>query len=193
MIESARFNMDNLPDTWEGREFIECRFERCDFTGRSLSKAQFIECTFAECNLSNTKLTGTSFQKCGFISCKLLGVDFSPCSKFLLGFKFEDCMLDMAVLTDLPLKSTQFTGCSLKETDFSRADLSESVFKNCELTRAVFDRTDLKKADFRSARNYLIDPSKNNIRKAKFTWPGVMGLLWGFEIILSGSDEMTGG
>lgn len=65
----------------------------------------------------------------------------------------------------------------LQEVDFSEADLTAAIFENCDLQGATFDKTILERADFRTARNYSIDPEANSIRKAKFTLEGVTGLL----------------
>jgi uncharacterized protein YjbI with pentapeptide repeats len=80
------------------------------------------------------------------------------------------------------LKKTHFKNVSLKEVDFTEADLTEVVFEHCELLGAIFDDTNLEKADFRSAYHYTIDPLKNKIKKAKFSWPALAGLLDRFDI-----------
>jgi uncharacterized protein YjbI with pentapeptide repeats len=82
----------------------------------------------------------------------------------------------------LKLKNTRFKKCSLQEVDFAGADLTNSAFDGCDLTRTIFDQTILEKADFRTAGNYSIDPTKNRMKKAKFSLPGVLGLLSKFNI-----------
>jgi uncharacterized protein YjbI with pentapeptide repeats len=191
VAESVRFDETSCPRSLEGREFVQCGFDGIDFTQRALSHARFTGCRFTGCNFSNVKFGGTSFQDCVLTGCKLLGADLSLCDRFLLGIGFEDCVLDMADLTRLPLKATRFKGSTLKDTDCSESDLSGSVFSDCDLLRTVFNRTDLRKSDFRTARNYLIDPTKNQVRKARFAWPGIMGLLWGFDIVLEGSNDKS--
>lgn len=80
------------------------------------------------------------------------------------------------------MKKTSFIDCSMKETDLAEADLSGSLFKNCDLLHANFMHTMLEKADFRSAINYAIDPEQNKIKKAKFSYVGVVGLLSKYDI-----------
>jgi uncharacterized protein YjbI with pentapeptide repeats len=72
--------------------------------------------------------------------------------------------------------------CSLKEVDLTEADLTEVKFLDCELLDALFDRSNLEKADFSSARHYRIDPTVNNIKKAKFSLDGLPGLLTAYNI-----------
>jgi uncharacterized protein YjbI with pentapeptide repeats len=80
------------------------------------------------------------------------------------------------------MKKASFVDCSLKEVDFAEVDLSMATFSNCDLLNASFMRTILEKADFRTARNYSFDPELNKIKKAKFSHPGVAGLLTKYNI-----------
>jgi uncharacterized protein YjbI with pentapeptide repeats len=63
--------------------------------------------------------------------------------------------------------------------------LSQATFNNCDLSRAVFEHSNLEKADLRNAHGYIIDPSINRIKKAKFSMTGVMGLLVKYDIEVS--------
>jgi uncharacterized protein YjbI with pentapeptide repeats len=72
----------------------------------------------------------------------------------------------------------------VREADFSSADLTASGFLNCDLSRSVFHQSILEKVDFRSANNYSVDPELNRIKKAKFSLPGVSGLLDKYQIII---------
>jgi uncharacterized protein YjbI with pentapeptide repeats len=65
----------------------------------------------------------------------------------------------------------------LHEIDFTETNLSVAVFDHCDLSGSIFDGTKLEKADLRSAYNYSIDPERNRLKKAKFSWPGLTGLL----------------
>jgi hypothetical protein len=48
---------------------------------------------------------------------------------------------------------------------------------DCDLSGAVFEETDLTGADLRSARNFLIDPTRNRIKGAHFDLHGLPGPL----------------
>ena len=72
----------------------------------------------------------------------------------------------------------------MKEVDFTEADLTESVLDGCDLTGAIFDATNLEKADLRTALHYSIDPQQNRIKKAKFSWPALTGLLDRYQIVI---------
>jgi uncharacterized protein YjbI with pentapeptide repeats len=81
-------------------------------------------------------------------------------------------------------ENCNFVDCALQEVDFTEADLSGRSFDNCDLTDAIFDNCNLEKSDFRAAYNYTIDPELNRMKKARFSMPGVAGLLgkYGIEI-----------
>ena len=80
------------------------------------------------------------------------------------------------------MKKTKFVCCSLKEADFTDTDLSLSVFEDCDCLGSVFQNTNLEKADLRTAMNYTIDPEVNRIRKAKFSYSGISGLLTKYDL-----------
>jgi fluoroquinolone resistance protein len=58
------------------------------------------------------------------------------------------------------------------------------LFTNCDLAGAIFNNTILEKANFTTARNYSINPQTNVVKKAKFSLPGVVGLLDVFKITI---------
>jgi uncharacterized protein YjbI with pentapeptide repeats len=158
-------------------EYEGCRFNNCNFAGNDLSGFQFFDCTFTGCNLSNTIVKQTVLRNCTFINCKIVGVQFDDCNEFLFEVNFENCVLQYSSFYQVKLKAPKFTACNLMEVDFTEADLSGASFAESNLALAVFEHTVLEKADFRTAVNYHINPAVNKIKKAKFSWPGLMGLL----------------
>ena len=68
--------------------------------------------------------------------------------------------------------------------DFTEADLYSVVFDNCDLQNAIFEHTKLEKADFSTSYNYSFDPEINNIKGAKFSLQGVVGLLEKYGIVI---------
>ncbi len=162
--------------------YEECTFKNCNFNGIDLSGITFRTCTFNNCDCSLTKLRSTTLQDVRFVNCKLLGVQFNECNRFLLRLYFENCMLKLSVFYKLKLKNTAFKNCNLQEADFSEADMTGTLFDNCDLLLATFMHTNLEKADFRSASHYSINPEINRIRKARFSIPGVTGLLTTYDI-----------
>ncbi len=184
-IENKTFeNIDFSKETLEQADYEQCTFSRCEFTEVSLNNLAFIECSFLNSNLSNTKVEAASFRDVKFLGCKLTGVDFSLCNPSMISLDFEDCVLDYVSLARLHLKKISFRNCSMIRTFFDDADLSSSKFISCNLENAVFIGTKLEQADLSTSYNYIIDPEKNKIKKAKFSSSGVPGLLTKYDIVI---------
>jgi hypothetical protein len=47
----------------------------------------------------------------------------------------------------------------------------------------------LSDADLSQARNYMVDPSKNILKKAKFSLPEAMSLLYCMDIVLKDQND----
>jgi uncharacterized protein YjbI with pentapeptide repeats len=179
-FENEVFDAGNpLTGTYE-----ECLFLGCGFTGAELSGVTFRNCTFERCDFTLAGMKNAALQQALFRRCRLQGVQFGDCRTFLLELRFEECMMRFATFLKLSLKETVFRTCDLQEADFTEADLTGASFAESDLLKAVFHHTNLEKADFRTAVNYSINPETNRLRKARFSLPGVTGLLdtYGIEI-----------
>ncbi|MEQ1733302.1 MAG: pentapeptide repeat-containing protein [Bacteroidia bacterium] len=166
-------------------DYENCSFENCNFSAVDMSSIDFIDCTFTHCNMSMAIVNKTGFKTVSFNQCKVLGMRFDVCNPFLFAIKFNDCVLNHSSFFQLKAKATQFNTCTLHEVDFTEADLTSSLFDNCDLAGATFDRTLLEKVDFRTARNFALDPELNRIKKAKFSIGSVAGLLSKYNIDIS--------
>lgn len=158
-------------------EYEHCVFLNCDFSNTDLSGTKFTECQFTGCNLSSANLHKTALRDISFTGCKLLGLRFDTCNEMLFSVSYDHCIVNFSSFYKRKLKNASFKNTSFHEVDFTEADLSSAVFANCDLLKAVFENTILEKADFSSAYNYSLDPELNKIKKAKFSIPGVTGLL----------------
>ena len=158
-------------------EYIKCTFNNCNFSRTNFRGTDFLDCTFNTCDMSLATMQHTGLKNVQFTSCKLMGINFSLCSNFMFFVFFSNCVLDYSSFFQKKMKKIHFIGCSLKQVDFEEADLAMSIFTDCDLTDANFSRTNLEKADFRKARNYAFDPEINKIKKAKFSYLGIAGLL----------------
>jgi fluoroquinolone resistance protein len=83
------------------------------------------------------------------------------------------------------LENIHFKDCDLKESDFTDITAINAVFDGCDFLDGSFDQSNLQGADFTKAINYHINPLKNQIKKAKFSTSGLIGLVsdFGIEII----------
>ena len=161
----------------EKAEYENCHFIQCSLSDENLSNFIFSECTFEDCDLSNAKIQNTSFKDVQFIQCKLFGLKFEEANSFLLAFRFEASSLNFSSFYKLKVKSTTFSNCILQEVDFSGSDLTDSMFDSCDFRGSTFDGTILKNVNFRTSFNFSIDPSRNQLTKAKFSKENCLGLL----------------
>jgi uncharacterized protein YjbI with pentapeptide repeats len=181
--EGMNFESLKFQDTvLEVGDYENCIFRNCDFSRSDLSNINFLGCEFRECNLSLSRLAQTSFRDAKFINCKLLGLHYEDCNNLMISFEFDGCIMDLSSFYKLKLKKTVFRNSKIIEADFTETDLSNSLFKNCDLQRTTFKNTNLEGVDFRTSFNYSIDPDLNRIRKAKFSLPGIAGLLDKYDI-----------
>ena len=166
------------------REFADCIFINCNFNKADLSNDDFMDCQFRLCNLSLAIMENTGLKNVRFTGCKLMGIDFSRCNNFNFSATFENSPLDYCSFYQKKMKKTSFSNCSLKDADFTETDLSGALFTDCDLLNASFIQTNLEKADLRTAKNYALDPEMNKIKKAKFSFPGIAGLLARYDIVI---------
>lgn len=185
-IEDKTFDHQDFTETTLlTGEYENCTFSNCNFSNLNLSHFAFSDCTFTGCNLSLARITKTAFKEVIFRDCKLLGLHFNECHEFLFTATFDGCILNLSSFYNRKIKKAGFSNSSMQEVDFTGCDLSHASFDNCDLANAIFDNSILEKADFRTAYNYVIDPGKNKIKKARFSLPGVTGLLDHLDIEIS--------
>ncbi|OGK09836.1 MAG: hypothetical protein A2W80_02020 [Candidatus Riflebacteria bacterium GWC2_50_8] len=183
LLEDRSFeNIDFTKTGINEGTYENCRFLKCNFSSCLFSHMNFIDCMFENCNLSLVKICNLTLNEVVFKDCKQLGWDFTGCNNVFFSASFEDCNLNFSVFSEMNLKGTSFSGCTLQEADFRQANLASARFINCDLERAIFVRTNLEKADFRTSFNYTLDPDQNRIKKAKFSFPAVLGLLSKYDI-----------
>ncbi len=85
----------------------------------------------------------------------------------------------------LKLSRCNFSQCIFRETDFTLCDVRAAIFDQCDFAGAHFERTNLEKADLTTSHHFLINPERNEIKKARFSKEGALGLLykWDIEIV----------
>ena len=170
-------------------DYENCIFEHCNFLHSDFSKTKFIDCTFTACNLSMIQLGDSVFRDCRFTECKMLGLHFEDCNEYGLSILLSNCVLNHSSFYQTKMKGVRFNGCQLEEVDFTLCDLTQASFANCDLLNAKFENTMLEKTDFRTARNYSINPAMNKIRKARFSLPEVLALLDHYDIQVEGFNS----
>lgn len=178
LFENIDFAVQPLP----AKVFEQCSFENCSFVGVSFAEVEFSDCTFTGCDLSNAVVNKTAFRTIRFAGCKMLGLNFEKANPFLFKTEFTDCNLSYVSFRKCDLRKTLFTNCRMSDADMTDCNVSGAVFAECTMDGTKFDNTNLSKADLRTAQLYVIDPERNDIKKAKFSLQGVPGLLKKYDI-----------
>ena len=166
-----------------GRYFDKCIFSKSSFKGCTFDNCRFINCTFNDCDLSLIKLKSTSFTGVGINNSKAIGVMWFEAGN-VLSISFHNSRLSYSSFYGKNLKKIKFTGCMADEVDFSECNLAQADFSNTDLAAAIFQNTDLSQASFVNARNYIIDVRSNKVKKAKFSMPEALGLLYGLDVVI---------
>jgi fluoroquinolone resistance protein len=178
MIEDHSFNeadVSQILKVWPAR-FEYCQFKGIKFCELSLNRVSFRDCTFDQCNLTGTKVLGSSFSNIEFIECNLMGVNWSLLHRFE-DCNFRGCKLDYSYFQNLKLKKFRCVDCSLKDVDFSFSQLTDSDFSGSVLTGTTFANADLSKANFKTSKDYFIDPIVTKIKGTRFGLPDAFVLL----------------
>lgn len=173
-------------------EFHDCLFSGCSFAESVFRRCRFVNCTFRECDLSLFRLPDGTLAATRFEESKVVGVNWTEAywPKAGLGnpLQFSKCALSHSTFIGLRLPGIQIKECLAIDVDFREADLSGADFGGTDLSGSLFGSTDLSEADLSRARNYQINPAKNNLRQAKFSLPEAMSLLHGMDILLIDED-----
>ncbi|MBK8627142.1 MAG: pentapeptide repeat-containing protein [Saprospiraceae bacterium] len=173
---------EKIKQQLEKAEYEKCIIRDFDINAAILSGYVFIDCVFDGCNLSLCKLHQTALRNVIFKNCKLLGMKWDECQSFMFSVHFENSNLDMSNFYGLRLKKSKFISCSLKEVDFTEADMMDAILDDCDCSGAVFDQTNLTNADLSTSQQYIINPTQNNVKNSKFSWPAASGLLVNFGV-----------
>lgn len=172
-------------EDFESAEYENCVFQSCQLNAADLSNCTFVDCEFIGCDLSSIRSKKTSFRDVYFRDCKLMGIHFEDCNPYGLKCTFESCTLDYSFFYQCPMKGSRFSNSRLTEVDFTEAHLEGVSFEGCQLTGSVFHLSNLEKANFIGAQGFIIDPSTNRMKGAKFSQEGLAGLLIPFGIDIS--------
>lgn len=173
-------------------EFTDCEFVKCAFAAVVLSNCRFFNCTFQECDLSLIQISGSSFPATRFEKSKLIGINWTLGNWSQVEFNplvgFFDCVISHSTFIGLELTGLQIKNCMAHEVDFRETNLSKVNFQGTDLGKSLFGNTDLTAADLSQARNYQIDPGLNKLKKAKFSLPEAMALLYSMDIEIIETD-----
>lgn len=170
------------------KKFYDCTFIKCDFSETVFKECSFYDCVFEGCNLSLMSIRGCSYSNVVFKDSKVIGVNWTeavwPKIKIDSPLQFLKCAISHSTFLGLSLREIRIRECNAENVDFRDADLTRADFACTDLTGSLFMKTILNEADFASAKNYTIDVALNSVKKAKFSLPQAMSLLYSLDIDL---------
>ena len=167
----------------EDRSFDGCTFYKVNFSGTTFIRCRFLDCTFEQSELSNVNLLSSQLKNVKFKECKLVGINWTATTA-LMHTTWQNSILNYGNFSGLDLRKSILQNCVSREADYAETNLSESNLTGTDFTSSRFANTNLTKADLRQAKNYSIRPDSNKIKKAKFSLPEAMLLLYGLDIEL---------
>ncbi len=172
------------------RVFDNCIFSACTFTETVFSNCQFRDCTFRDCDLRLAQLPGSTFINVRFEQSKVTGINWANTNWAKGGLftpvHFTECDISYSGFVGLDLKKIQIVRCVAKDADFADANMMQANCTDTDFAGSRFLHTNLTEADFTNATGYTITASMNTLRKAKFSLPEAIRLLYGLDIIVVG-------
>lgn len=177
-------NVEYREETFRKKEFESCRFINCNFSSSHFISCYFENCEFDNCNLSMIHVDDSLFRDVTFTNSKLIGILWMEARKkgFSQSIHFKTSFLNYSSFHAMDLQKCKFEDVSAIEADFSEANLSKVKLTNMDLSGATFYHTNLKATDFTTARNYMFNPSENQVKDALFSLPEAVNLLHPFGI-----------
>lgn len=194
LASQTRYNDQTITDLSQTKtrldlsSFYECNFDNCSFVETLFHSCRFVDCSFNRCDLSLIQITSCVFSGVRFESSRLVGVDWTQADwkATSLGdpLRFTKCIVNHSTFIGINLSGIKIIDTSAKNVDFREVDLSRVDFTGTDLTDSLFANTNLTGADLTRAKNYTIKPETNNLKKAKFSLPEAMSLLFNLDIVL---------
>lgn len=163
---------------YENTEFVDCQFSE-------IAAIDFTDCMFINCNLSNVKFNNCKLDNVVFEDCKMIGSNFTQAKDFAFEIHCINCLLDYSSLDKVKMNKSTFKECRMHEMNCTQTDFSKAKLTACDFNGTLFSKTNLTGVDMRTCSNFLIDPTDNFIKKAKFRSQDLANLLYRFDIVIS--------
>lgn len=187
-IDETFLELDFQQKELRSVNFYNCTFTNCDFSDTVFKGCKFSDCTFEGCNLNMIKVSQCEFADCSFTDTKLICVNWAEAKWPRIArqglLRFEECVLSHSTFIGLSLQKSVLKKCIARNVDFREADLTEADLSQTDFSESLFGDTNLTGADLSNAVHYAIDPGNNRIRKAKFSMPEAISLLYCMDIQL---------
>lgn len=177
-------NLAELVELAPGSVVENCRLQGLDLQAVSLEGIRFVDCDFNTCNVSSVRLHQSAWRGVHFEHCKLMGMRWDTAKKEGFAVSFKECTLDYSVFAGIDLSKSAFVSSSLREVAFEGCHLAGVAFERCRMAGVVITGCDLRGADFRTAVDWTIHPSENQLTGARFYRDQLWGLLQHLDLVI---------
>lgn len=118
-----------------GDEFIDMKFDKCDFSRFNLEGALFRQCSFKKANFTGAKLDKVRFEFCDMRDAIFKKASLKRTSMPQANIKradFTDADLEMAIISSAEVEDTQFQGANMKGVDYTDVQFNEALIKGAK-------------------------------------------------------------
>ncbi len=127
--------------------FTDSEFSRITFepSKETVNQPNIRHCSFSDCDFSNA-LINASWSEHPLLPRQITST--SEPKGQIVHSSFDNCTLDGAVFSGLPMHDNHWEGCSLNNTSFYHADMQNNIFTNMpQPASAHFENCDLRGSD----------------------------------------------
>lgn len=139
------FENEEIRNTESDREFHQCIFRDCTFTGE-FEESLFLDVIFDHCDLSNCIFSKNAFQRVWLKNCRFVGTDFTESG--MKEVMISGGMGDYSNFSACKWKKAIWKNTRFAEAGFSMMELKEVEVHECDFTKCEFLHTKLKGLDF---------------------------------------------
>ena len=150
-VQALRMADDRWPELdCQGASFVDCTFERIQFSEPVFADAHFAKCRFVSCRFSHAELADAHFENCSFAGENAKGCSFTFSN--LQRVPFIACDLSLSVFERTELFAVEMRDCNLTGAKFSKVDFSRALSRRQIETRASFHACKMDLADLSEAK-----------------------------------------
>lgn len=162
-IDNCAYEKETCAIDLSGKEFYECTFKEIVFTNKMV-QTTFVDCIFERCDFTNVDLEESSFRRVEIMHCRLTGAQFINATWKDVLVKDSQCNYSNwngSKMGQMELDHTIF-----EEGSFSLVTQKDVVVKECDFTNVEFINTKLNGFDFSTSEIGGITVTSEDLRGA---------------------------
>lgn len=159
----------------KNNDFYDCIFEDCKFLNTKFLNCTFKDCTFKNCSIDSPVFTQCRMQNCIFENCRLSGIKWSELETISQIISsnpvslYQNCCFRYNIFCRMNLSKYDFKNSFFKNCFFDQCNLQGASFFGCDMNGSELQGCNLQNTDFREAKGWLLDITRNNVANARFS------------------------